>query len=50
MLPGEFDTQRSSRDPSDPPSHTERVASARAEGALHQTVAAADHWTGMTAE
>jgi hypothetical protein len=37
--------------PSDPPSHAQRVAAARAAGTVHeQTVAGADHWTGKTAE
>ena len=37
--------------PADPPSHAQMVAAARAAGQVHeQQVAAADHWTGKTAE
>ncbi|HLV03255.1 MAG TPA: LLM class flavin-dependent oxidoreductase [Actinomycetaceae bacterium] len=47
----EFEAKRPAHVPSDPPSHAERVAKARAEGKVHdQHVAGEDRWTGRTAE
>lgn len=51
VLRKEMESDRPAHVPSDPPSHAERVAAARAAGEVHaQPVAAADHWTGKTAE
>jgi putative FMN-dependent luciferase-like monooxygenase len=51
VLRKEMESDRPEGVPSNPPSHAERVAQARAAGAVHeQAVAAADHWTGKTAE
>ncbi|RMI13923.1 LLM class flavin-dependent oxidoreductase [Cellulomonas triticagri] len=51
VLRKEMESDRPAHVPSDPPSHAERVAKARAAGQVHeQQVAAADHWTGKTAE
>ncbi|NKY10579.1 LLM class flavin-dependent oxidoreductase [Cellulomonas hominis] len=51
VLRTEMESDRPAHVPSGPPSHTERVAAARAAGEVHaQPVAAADHWTGKTAE
>ncbi|QZN85214.1 LLM class flavin-dependent oxidoreductase [Cellulomonas sp. C5510] len=51
VLRKEMESDRPAHVPSDPPSHAERVAAARAAGEVHaQPVAAADHWTGRTAE
>ncbi|MBF4571756.1 LLM class flavin-dependent oxidoreductase [Herbiconiux sp. VKM Ac-1786] len=45
------DSQRPAGVPSNPPSHAERVAAARAAGAAGEGhVAGEDHWTGSTAE
>ncbi|GLK16688.1 LLM class flavin-dependent oxidoreductase [Herbiconiux flava] len=45
------DSQRPAGVPSNPPSHAERVAAARAAGAVGEGhVAGEDHWTGSTAE
>lgn len=47
----EMESDRPAGVPSDPPSHAERVAAARAAGTVpEQTVAASDRWTGRTAE
>jgi putative FMN-dependent luciferase-like monooxygenase len=51
VLRKEMESDRPAHVPSGPPSHAERVAAARAAGEVHtQPVAAADHWTGKTAE
>jgi putative FMN-dependent luciferase-like monooxygenase len=51
VLRKEMESDRPADVPSGPPTHAERVAKARAAGQVHeQTVAAADHWTGKTAE
>jgi len=51
VLRAEADKRRPAGVPSNPPSHAERVAAARAAGELHaQTVTAQDEWTGRTAE
>ncbi|MFD6164957.1 LLM class flavin-dependent oxidoreductase [Oerskovia sp. NPDC060287] len=51
VLRKEMEAKRPAHVPSDPPSHAQRVAKARAEGKIaEQVVAAADHWTGKTAE
>jgi putative FMN-dependent luciferase-like monooxygenase len=51
VLRKEMESDRPADVPSDPPSHAQRVAAARAAGTVHeQAVAAADHWTGKTAE
>ncbi|WP_147794555.1 LLM class flavin-dependent oxidoreductase [Cellulomonas sp. Y8] len=51
VLRKEMESDRPADVPSGPPTHAERVAKARATGQVHeQTVAAADHWTGKTAE
>ncbi|MET0435083.1 MAG: LLM class flavin-dependent oxidoreductase [Cellulomonas sp.] len=51
VLRKEMESDRPADVPSGPPTHAERVAKARAGGQVHeQTVAAADHWTGKTAE
>ena len=51
VLRKEMESDRPAHVPSDPPSHAERVAAARTAGQLHeQQAAAADHWTGRTAE
>lgn len=51
VLRKEMESDRPAHVPSDPPSHAARVAAARAAGEVHaQPVAAADHWTGRTAE
>ena len=51
VLRKEMESDRPADVPSGPPTHAERVAKARAAGQVHeQTVAAADHWTGRTAE
>ncbi|GEL46018.1 monooxygenase [Cellulomonas hominis] len=51
VLRTEMESDRPAHVPSGPPSHAERVAAARAAGEVHtQPVAAADHWTGKTAE
>jgi hypothetical protein len=45
------DSQRPAGVPSNPPSHAERVAAARAAGVVGEGhVAGEDHWTGSTAE
>ena len=51
VLRREAELRRPADVPADPPSHAEMVAAARAAGQVHdQHVAAADHWTGKTAE
>ncbi|MFS0703598.1 LLM class flavin-dependent oxidoreductase [Cellulomonas sp. 179-A 9B4 NHS] len=51
VLRREAEARRPAHVPADPPSHAERVAAARAAGTVPTaTVAAADHWTGRTAE
>ncbi|MHB1064748.1 MAG: LLM class flavin-dependent oxidoreductase [Georgenia sp.] len=51
VLRKEFEDKRPAGVPSSAPSHAERVAKARAEGKRpERIVAAADHWTGKTAE
>lgn len=51
VLRKEMESDRPADVPSGPPTHAERVAKARAAGQVHeQAVAAADHWTGRTAE
>lgn len=47
----EMESDRPADVPSDPPLHAQRVAAARAAGEVRErTIAAADHWTGTTAE
>ncbi|GIG23951.1 LLM class flavin-dependent oxidoreductase [Cellulomonas denverensis] len=51
VLRKEMESDRPADVPSDPPSHADRVAAARAAGQVReQQAAAADHWTGKTAE
>jgi hypothetical protein len=51
VLRAEAEKARPAHVPANPPSHAERVAAARAAGEVHeQKPAAADHWTGKTAE
>jgi hypothetical protein len=51
VLRAEAESRRPADVPSDPPSHAQRVAAARTAGKVHQQqAAAADHWTGRTAE
>jgi putative FMN-dependent luciferase-like monooxygenase len=51
VLRKEMESDRPADVPSGPPTHAERLAQARAAGTVHeQSVAAADHWTGKTAE
>ncbi|MEE6273421.1 LLM class flavin-dependent oxidoreductase [Georgenia wangjunii] len=51
VLRKEMEAKRPAHVPSDPPSHAQRVAAARAAGAAEASAPAAqDHWTGKTAE
>ncbi|MFD1716769.1 LLM class flavin-dependent oxidoreductase [Georgenia deserti] len=50
-LRAEMEPKRPAHVPADPPSHAERAAAARADGAAHQAhVAGDDRWTGKSAE
>ncbi|WP_127131821.1 CE1758 family FMN-dependent luciferase-like monooxygenase [Georgenia sp. SYP-B2076] len=50
-LRAEFESKRPAGVPSNPPNHADLVAKARAAGKVQgEAVAAADHWTGKTAE